>query len=266
MKPARPKGLPARRLAAGVLVWLATCAAATPLAQAAPQARLHVRFIPERLGHYTTLEFNAAIGVPGGGVPAPMTQLDVSYPHQLGVTVGELGLSTCSLRQLNARGLRGCPANSHMGEGSALAEIPIGPEILQETASVAILRAPEEHERLSLLFYATGISPVYAQLAFPGFLSSAPPPYGARIHIDVPLVPSLPEGPNVSVVKMHATVGPLGLTYYEYVHGKRVGYKPRGILLPRRCPPGGFAFRAAFAFLDGSSATADTRVRCPKRG
>jgi len=58
------------------------------------------------------------------------------------------------------------------------------------------------------------------------------------------------------------TLGPLGLTYYEDIHGKRVGYKPRGILLPRRCPRGGFAFSASFAFLDGSHTAALTSVPC----
>jgi hypothetical protein len=215
------------------------------------------------LGQGTTLEFSAQIAASNGRVPPPLTELDVRYPGVLGVAVGELGLATCSKKRVEAFGPEGCPADSRMGEGSALAEIPIGPEVLQETASVAIFRAPEQDGHLALLLYATGLSPVFAQIAFPGLLLPAPAPYGARIHIDVPLVPSLPEGPDVSVVQMHATLGPRGLTYYEHVRGRLVPYKPQGILLPKKCPRNGFAFSATFAFLDGSHANARTSVPCP---
>lgn len=232
-------------------------------AHAAPSAKLRASFVPEQLGQSTTLEFNAQIAASKGRVPPPLTELDVRYPGSLGVAVGELGLATCSKRRLEALGAEGCPADSRMGEGSATAEIPIGPEIVRETAKVAILRAPEQEGHLALLLYATGETPVFAEVAFAGLLLTSPPPYGASIHIHVPLVPSLPDGPDVSVVHLHATLGPLGLTYYEHVRGKLVSYKPRGILLPKRCPRGGFRFSATFAFLDGSDTIANTSVPCP---
>jgi hypothetical protein len=248
-----------------LLIALAVWGCLLNTAQAAPSAKLHVGFIPERLGQSTTLEFSAQIAVPDSRVPPPLTGLDVNYPGSLGIAVGELGLATCSKKRLEALGAGGCPADSRMGEGSATAEIPIGPDILQETAKVAILRAPEQEGHLALLLYATGDEPVFAQIAFPGLLLSSPPPYGASIHINVPLVPSLPGGPNVAVVHLHATLGPLGLTYYENVRGKRIAYKPRGILLPHKCPRDGFPFSATFAFLDGSHTTSNTSVPCPAR-
>lgn len=250
--------------ARNLLVTLITVACLSSSAQASPLAKLHVSFIPEHLGQSTTLEFNAQIGTSTGDVPPPLTELEVRYPSVIGLAVGELGLATCSVRKLEIFGLAGCPANSRMGEGSALAEIPIGPETLQEVGHVAIFRAPERNGHLTMLFFATGESPVSAQIPFSGTLLSAPPPYGARILIKVPLVPSLPEAPNVSVVQIHATIGPLGLTYYEHIHGKVIAYKPRGILLPRTCPPGGFRFQASFTFLDSSNATARTSVPCPR--
>jgi hypothetical protein len=245
-----------------ILAALSLCACLPAAAHAAPSAKLHVSFVPYQLGQSTTLEFNAQILASGARVPPPLTELDVRYPGSLGVAVGELGLATCTKRTLEALGAEGCPADSRMGEGSATAEIPIGPEVIQENAKVAILRAPEQGGHLALLFYATGETPVFAQIPFPGLLLPSPPPYGASIHIDVPLVPSLPDGPDVSVVHLHATLGPLGLTYYEHVGGKLVGYKPRGILLPKRCPQGGFRFGATFAFADKTSTTAHTSVPC----
>lgn len=248
-----------------ILAALAVCAYLPGAAQAAPSAKLHVSFIPYQLGQSTTLEFNAQITASNGRVPPPLTELDVRYPGSLGVAVGELGLATCTKKRLEAFGAEGCPADSRMGEGSATAEIPIGPDILRETAQVAILRAPEQEGHLALLFYATGETPVFAQIPFSGLLLPSPPPYGASIHINVPLFPSLPGGPDVAVVHLHATLGPLGLTYYEDAHGKRIAYKPKGILLPRRCPRDGFAFSATFAFLDGSRTTSDTSTPCPRK-
>ena len=249
-----------------LLATLLVCSGLPSIADAAPAAKLHVAFVPERLGQGTTLEFSARIKVPSDRVPSPLTELDVSYPGELGVAVAELGLATCSEARLEDLGAGGCPANSRMGEGSATAEIPIGPVVLQETARIVILRAPELEGHLALLLYATGETPVFAQIAFPGLLLPAPPPYGASIHIDLPLVPGLPDGPDVAVVRLHATLGPRGLTYYEHVRGKLVSYKPRGILLPKKCPRGGFAFAATFAFLDGSVANSHTSVPCPEGG
>lgn len=245
-----------------IIAALALCAYLPATAHAAPLARLHVSFIPYQLGQSTTLEFNAQITALNSRVPPPLTELDVRYPGSLGVAVGELGLATCTKKRLETLGAEGCPADSRMGEGSATAEIPIGPDILRETARVAILRAPEQEGHLALLFYATGETPVFAEIPFTGLLLPSPPPYGASIRINVPLVPSLPGGPDVSVIHLHATLGPLDLTYYEHVHGKLVSYKPRGILLPKRCPRSGFRFGATFAFLDGSKTTAQTSVPC----
>jgi hypothetical protein len=84
-----------------------------------------------------------------------------------------------------------------------------------------------------------------------------------RLQLKVPLVPSVPEGPDVSVVRVDATLGGR-LTYYEQAHGRMLAYRPRGIALPRTCPRGGFKFTAAFAFLDGSHASARTTVHCPR--
>jgi hypothetical protein len=254
------------RRTTSLLAWLALCVSLPASAHAAPTAHLQIAFHPERLGQGTTLEFNAQIAPPHGElVPPPLTELNVRYPDQLGVAVSDLGAATCSRKRLEAIGLEACPANSHMGEGSAVAEIPIGPEILRETGRVTVLRAPEQDDHQQLLFYAVGEDPVSAQITFTGALLPAPPPYGAQIHIDVPLVPSLPAGPNVSVVRIHATIGPRGLTYYRHVRGKKIAYKPRGILLPDQCPQGGFPFDATFGFLDSSITNVRTSVPCPTR-
>jgi hypothetical protein len=249
------------RRARDLLAPLLACACLPATAHAAQSASLHVRFTPDRLGQGTTVLFSVQIAAPAGYIPPPLTALDMSYPGDLGFEVSGLGLATCSQATLEAVGPTGCPADSHMGQGNALAEVSFGPEIIQETANVAILRAPQEGQ-IALLFYANGQTPVSAPIIFPGLLLPGPGT-DESIHINVPLVPSLPEAPDVAVIQLRATLGPQGLTYYEHVHGKLVAYHPQGILLPKRCPHGGFAFSATLAFLDGSHAAAHTRVPCP---
>ncbi len=248
-----------------LLISLLICACLPAVAQATPTVVLHASFMPERLGQNTTLEFSAQISTTDGLVAPPLTELDVRYPQNIGISVGELGLETCAKTTLEILGPEGCPADSRMGEGSALAEVPIGPHVYREHATVTILRAPEENGHLALLLFASGLTPVYAQIPFTGLLLPAAVPYGGSVDIAVPLVPSLPGGPDVSVVQLKATLGPLGLTYYERIRGRLVAYKPRGILLPRKCPREGFAFSANFTFLDGSRTSANANVPCPSR-
>lgn len=232
-------------------------------ADASQTTRLGVTFTPNRLGQGTNVEFNTRITAPKGEVPSPLSELVMRYPSSLGFQVSGLGTATCSEATLESRGPRGCPADSLMGRGSVVVAIPIGPEVIDEDATVAILRAPQEGG-VAMFFYLEGIEPVYADVILTGLLSEGTPASGSeKILVSVPLVEGLPHGPDVAVVQLRATFGPLGLTYYERVRGEFVPYRPRGILLPKRCPRGGFRFGADFTFQDGSRSTALARVPCP---
>lgn len=245
----------------GLLALLSACVPAT--ASASQTAKLHVRFLPNHLGHGTSIKFSTQITTTDDEVPSPLSELDMHYPSALGFAVSGLGLATCSRTRLETLGATGCPANSHMGHGSVLVAIPIGPEVVKEKARVTILRAPQE-DGIALFFYAEGEMPVAADIAFAGLLSEGTMAGSEQILVSVPLVEGLPGGPDVAVVALQATFGPLGLTYLERVRGKLVPYKPRGILLPNHCPRGGFPFAADFAFQDGSRTTATARVPCPR--
>ena len=138
MRRERRAARPGRR----ILASLFACACLPATAHAAQSARLHVAFTPERLGRATTVELAIQIAAPAHRVPPPLTALNVSYPGKPWSRVSGLGLATCSRAKLEALGPDGCPADSRMGQGSALAEVPIGPEIVSETAQVTIVRAP----------------------------------------------------------------------------------------------------------------------------
>jgi hypothetical protein len=241
---------------------LVACACLPATAHATQSAKLHVSFTPDRLGAPTTIAIHVQITTPADHVPSPLTILELRYPSTLGIAVSGLGITTCTLTTLEYLGPEGCPADSYMGHGDVLAELAIGPEILQEAVEVAIVRAPEQEGHFALLFFASGGTPISAQVALPALL--LPVPHAGSIRIDVPPVPTLPGAPNIAVAELNASLGPRGLTYYERVHGETTSYHPTGILLPDQCPRGGFPFTASLTFEDGSHAVARTAVPCSR--
>jgi hypothetical protein len=249
----------------GLLATLTLIASIPSTVLATPHATLKVKFTPYRLGHDTTIGFGFHLTTPPDTVPPPLTYIDLSYPAGLGFALSELGIATCSTTTLEAYGPASCPQNSLMGYGKALAAIPLGPTILNETAQITIVRTTTLEEHIALLVFAEGETPINAQLVFPGLLLPAAKPYSGRLAIGIPLVPSLPEAPDVAVVQFHTTIGPLRLHYQEHVHGHTVTFTPKGIPLPAKCPHGGFRFAATFTFLDTTSAYAHTTVPCPHR-
>ncbi|HEY2719839.1 MAG TPA: hypothetical protein VGI52_09420 [Solirubrobacteraceae bacterium] len=218
---------------------------------------------PEQLGHGTTVGFAFEITSNTKLVPPALVDAELLYPGNLGFAVSGLGLATCAPAKLAAHGPPACPVNSRMGFGSAVAELKAEGLIISEAVSVTIVRGPTREGHLALLFYANGSKPVSAQIVFPGLLVPAGAPFGGAVSFDVPLVPSWPEGPDLSIVKLYSTLGPKHLTYYEKVKGKSVPYNPQGILLPKVCPRGGFRFAGVFHFIDGSRSVAKTAVPCP---
>jgi hypothetical protein len=216
------------------------------------------------LGHRTTIDFGVRIAV-AGDAPLPLSELDIRYPSSIGLTVGGLGVGTCSSATLEAQGPQGCPADSRMGRGSAVAEVPLGPVLLEEDATVTVVRAPEQEGHIALLFYLTGMKPIVARITFLSVLFPGPTPSQESIHIHVPIVPGLPGAAEVALQSLHITLGPPGLTYYERVRGKEVAYRPPGIILPNRCPRGGFTFNSTFVFLGGARTDAHANVPCPAR-
>lgn len=234
-------------------------------AHAAPTAKLGAKFIPEHLGGRTTLEFSFSFTAPPGEVPPPLTQIELRYPDRLGLGLSGLGLATCTAHTLEASGPTRCPPNSVMGYGAAVTGVVLGTTTITEIAPITMLRTPNQQGHLAVLFSAEGTTPVDTRIVFPGLLLPAPAPFGGQVSVGVPLVPTLPGAPYISVIRLHATIGPRMVTYYEQAGGKTLAYTPLGILLPKSCPHRGFPFAAQFRFLDESVAKAQSTVSCPKR-
>jgi len=259
------------RLSAAAALACACLSAAVALSCAAPssasaqtKAKLYASFSPNQLGGRATLNFGFSFSAPPGEVPPPLTQVELRYPANLGIGLSGLGLATCRAKTLEEDGPSGCPANSVMGYGVVLTGIVLGTTPITENAPITVFRAPDDRSRIALLFYAAGTKPVATTIIFPGLLLPAPVPFGGQVSIGVPLVPTLPGAPYISVIHLKATLGPRKVTYYEKVGGVTLAYKPQGILLPDRCHPGGFPFAADFGFSDGTHARARTAIRCPR--
>jgi hypothetical protein len=234
-------------------------------ARADTSATLSATFKPNRLNGRTTLYFGFSFSAPAGRVPPPLTQIELRYPKYVGFGLSGLGLATCDARTLEASGPAGCSTSAVMGYGQALTGIVLGTTTITESAPITIVRAPDQQGHLGLLFYSEGTTPVNTKIAFPGVLLPAPAPFGGLVSIGIPLVPTLPGAPYISVIHLRATLGPARVTYYERAGGATLAYQPRGILLPRRCPRGGYPFSARFSFEDGTHANAATAVACPAR-
>jgi hypothetical protein len=153
-----------------------------------------------------------------------------------------------------------------MGHGEAFTGIVLGSTPITESAPITVFRTANVEGHIAVLFSAEGTTPVDTRIVFPGLLLPASSPFGGLVSIGVPLVPTLPGAPYISVIRLHATIGPRNVTYYEQAGGRTLAYQPKGILLPSSCPRRGFPFAARFSFFDGSVANAHTAVKCPRGG
>jgi hypothetical protein len=193
-----------------------------------------------------------------------VTDVQLLLPPGLSIATSDLGLETCSLSSLEQEGLAGCPPDSLMGRGSAVAEVPFGSEFISEPAQVTLFSAPLQNGHPQLLFLASGELPVLANLVFGALVLPAQAPFGGLIDTTLPLVPSVRGGPDMALVRLQTTIGAKGITYYERVKGKTISFRPRSLVLPRSCPHGGFAFAADLSFQDGTHSSAATTVPCPR--
>jgi hypothetical protein len=242
---------------------LGASAGAAPVVE---QASLHASFTPDRLEASTTIAFGFHLQTATGLAPPPLTSVVLHMPAGMDYTHTTLGLSTCQAATLQADGVKGCPPNSRLGSGGALVEVPFGTGSGHELPEIqAVSGPPSSDGNMVVLFYANGQFPVSAQLVFSGEVLSDTGAFGSQLATTVPLIPSVPNGPDVSIVDVNATIGPAGLIYYHHVHGRLRPFHPVGIGVPERCPRGGFPFGASFVFQDGSTASAATTVPCPPR-
>lgn len=247
-------------LAAGLMPMSVLAQLPAPaLTAAAPRVTLSARFQPDRLGESTTIHWGFAISE-----PAPLRSIALGLPAGMGFAASSLGLEPCQPELLARAGPEGCPADSRIGFGSALAAIP-APNDVQERATVTALLGPPDGEEETVLFFVEGRWPANREVILTSHLLNIGDPSGATLLTEVPSLPVWPLGPDIGLMRFASTIGPDGLTYYRRVRGRTVAFTPRGVSLPRRCPSGGFLLSAVFNWWTiGEAASASTRVPCPR--
>jgi hypothetical protein len=231
-------------------------------ARASETAKLEVGFSPDRLGASTTINIRLEIGTTNGAVPSPVISFDTQLPPQLELIASTLGLAVCQPTALLKAGLEGCSPNARLGSGSAIVEVPFGPEIVRESANIEALMGPPIQEQVGLLIFAESLTPVFSQLVFPGTIV-ANEGSSEKLNTNIPPTPTLPGAADASATEVHLSIGPDHLTYYKKVHGRTVSFRPQGAQLPTICRREGFRFVAGLRFEDGTTLKTVSTVPCP---
>lgn len=252
------------RNAAIPLATLTACfwgAVSSPAASAQPattqpvtDASIHASFLPDRLGASTALTLTAGFSGGAEGVPAPVSQAVLRLPA--GMAIDLRGGATCPPSHLRRSGAAGCPAGSIVGRGHALADVYAGSLVVPEEANVTVFRGASHGGLRTFEIFGQGETPLYQSVISTAVLQPDSAPYGAKLTVSVPPIPTLVLEPDASIVSVSVTVGGIGR--------KPKAHAAAGsIRVPHSCPVGGFPFAASFAFADGSATSASTAIACP---
>ena len=266
------------RRAAGVTALVASCFCGTvsPVAvtlAAETSASIRPSFSPDRLGASTAVTFafrfsGGSGGSEGGGgeegggeegggeegVPPPLSGMVVRLPAGLGIDARGVGI--CAKARLQSKGPSGCPSSSLIGRGHALMSVHAGSLVVPEEATLWAFRGPDRGGRPTLEVFGQGETPLYQSSVSTGVLEPDGSPYGSKLTISIPPIPTLVLEPNASIVSASLTIG-------RVAHAPRAHATTGAILVPHSCPAGGFPFAASFTFADGSTTRASATVACP---
>ncbi len=218
-------------------------------------------FSPDVLGAPTNAFGRATIGSTDLPVPSPIEHVDVFGPA--GVTLNLEGTGTCREEALKQIGPKGCPADSKAGTGGGEGAYELSHEIIREAYTLEFFLSDNQPGHVALLILLKGTNPVSIEVVFPATVISGPPPYGLGFSVDVPLIKVLPEASDASATTSFLTLGANNLAYYKTIHGRRKLFHVKGIVLPDRCPHGGWPVATRFSFEDGSTVMAKRTIPCP---
>ncbi|HEX5309390.1 MAG TPA: hypothetical protein VFW38_09970 [Solirubrobacteraceae bacterium] len=230
---------------------------------AAAGVEVSERFTPDRLGASANLALTSHFASPPGGAPAPVRKFTVYAPA--GMLIDARGAGVCSQAVLEAHGPEACPADSRAGFGGGIGVLQLPGETVHEGYTLDFFFSSTNPGHLSLLVYASARSPVNVELIVIAHEVRAPAPYGLGFSVEVPPISTIPGAPLASIESAFASLGAANVAYYKRVHGRLRLVHVRGLVVPRRCPAGGFPSRATIDFRDGQSLTLYPKVPCPAR-
>ncbi len=227
-------------------------APAAPLPAAPTFAAIGPQLSPDRLGAEAALSFTISFSGGPTGVPMPLRRSVIHFPA--GMTLEIPSLRSCSKAHLLAHGVKGCPPQSKLGTGHALAEVRAGSLLLSEEAQLWVLLGPLSGGNPTLEVLAQGYTPLDERLVLTGTVLPDKAPYGEQMVIPIPLIPTLRYEPDASIVNFTLRIGA------SPHHHTR---ESSSVLVPPSCSAPGFPFAAEFTYADGSTGSALASVPCP---
>lgn len=231
---------------------LAICTMLGGTAHAATAATIHPSFLPDRLGANTAFTLTMGFANRQGEVPAPVNRIVLHLPAGLGIDLR--GVGSCPKARLERRGASGCASRLQIGRGRAVLAVHAGSQTIPESAILSAFRGPTQDGKPTLEILGQGETPLYQRAVIVGVLRGDHPPYGAKIDLSIPPIPTLTGEPNASISELSLTVG---------AGGNPRAHVAGAIVVPHSCPISGFPFAADFAFEDGSTASAAAKAPCP---
>ncbi len=231
----------------------ASGAARIAAAPEATSAALTPTLSPNRPGAKGALTLSVQYTGGEDGVPSPVHRSVLSLPA--GLTLEVPSLRSCSAARLQARGPEGCPPQSLIGRGHALAKALAGSSVIEEQVALWAFIGPPQGSNPTLELLGEGSTPVPASVVITGTVIPAHAPYGEQLVIPIPPVPSLPSVSETSLANLTLTIG---------TSGPHPARSANTVVVPR-CPAGGWPFAAAFTYADGSSGSTIAKQPCPAK-
>jgi hypothetical protein len=250
-----------RRMLLAILL-ACICAAFAGIAWAGDTLIVKEAFTPDRLGAAANLSIAASFASSTDVVSAPISKLTLYGPAGLGVQAQAAG--RCTEAALRQRGPAGCPADSRVGFGGGVGVLALPNALVHEPFTLDLFFAAPEHGRLRLLIYANASSPMNVELVVTAKEIHAPRPYGLGFSVQVPRISTIPGAAYASIESAFASIGSSHVAYFKTVHGRRTLVHVNGLIVPTRCPAGGFPTRGIAVFADGATFTVNPTIPCPR--
>jgi len=248
-----PLALPTRVGAAGAPPAISfTEAGDAALVPSTTSAAITPLFTPDRLGAKSALTITVGYSSSVSGVPQPVRTSVLRLPAGLSLEIPSL--RSCSPAQLLRRGVSGCPRQSEIGRGHALAEVLAGSLRLTESVGLWVFLGEPGSAGPTFEILARGYTPLDERMVFSGTVLSGSAPYGEELALTIPPIPTLPYEPDASIVALSLTIG---------ASERHRAHDVNTVVIPSRCPSGGFPFAAEFTYADGSSGSAVAAAPCP---
>jgi hypothetical protein len=242
-------GVAAAVLLAAVLV----CCTHSAVAQAQTSATIAAALSPNRLNAKGALTLTIDYAGEESGVPSPVRRASIELPAGLGLDVPSL--RSCSPARLRARGPGGCPMQSKIGGGHAFVEGSAGSQTITERIGLSLFIGPLQSFQPSFEVLGQGYTPLQKRIVLGGTVTPSHAPYGEELVMSIPPIPTLPLEPDASIAKLVLTVG---------TSADRLAHDANTVVVPGRCPAGGFPFAAEFTYADGTTGSATATAPCPR--